>query len=134
MTSPQQCNAPWHTSYTYCRTRDLPANTATALAIYIYLRPARLSGAASEFLSDKAQLGSFAGLKNQLCPFAISVVYIIFYSRTRALYVYMYICVNLQYLQRGVYLRTIYYVFRCTLYEVFDAQFWLKLHIHITGI
>jgi len=56
-------------------------------SLFIYSRPARLSGAASEFLSEKAQLGSFAGLKNQLCPSAIPVVYILLCpTRGRALY------------------------------------------------
>lgn len=66
---------------TYYRTRDWPANTATALAVYIqHSRPARLSGAASEFLSEKAQLvGAFAGLKNQLCPSAIPAVHHVLY-------------------------------------------------------
>lgn len=110
----------------YC-TRDLPADTATALAIsiYIYLRPARLSGVASEFLSDKAQLGSFAGQKNQLCPLChICYIYYILLADGYCMYIVM----HLQYLQRSVY------VFRCTsllhVYVAFDAQFWLKLHIH----
>lgn len=126
MTSPQQCNAPWHIRriltilYTWLACR----HGHCIRYLYIYLRPARLSGVASEFLSDKAQLGSFAGQKNQLCPLChICCIYYILLADGYCMYIVM----NLQYLQRSVC------VFRCTsivVYGDFDAQFWLKLHTH----